>query len=174
MILPFIPPDAKILDIGCDNGALLEHLPAFEFYLGLDSQESIISRNKQQNKQANVSFACASFDDFAWLGPPFNLVVMTAVVEHLENISSTLFQLKSIITENGLVLITTPTPISRFILQAGAAFRLFARDSLKEHKNYFKKADFQNLHEWELFQYKHFEFGMNQLVVLRKQNTTSA
>jgi len=174
MILPFIPPDAKILDIGCDNGALLEYVPAFEFYLGLDSQESIISRNKQQNKQANVSFTCAKFDDFAWPGPPFNLVVMTAVVEHLEDINSILFQLKSIISENGLILITTPTPISRFVLQAGAAFRLFARNSLHEHKNYFRKTDFQNLPDWELFLYKRFEFGMNQLVILRKISMATA
>lgn len=174
MILPFIPPGAKILDIGCDNGALLEHLPACEFYLGLDSQESVISSNKQQNKQANVSFACTNFADFTWQGPLFNLVVMTAVLEHLEDIDSTLCQLKSLIAENGLVLITTPTPISRFVLQAGAAFRLFARDSLHEHKNYFKKSDFQNLRDWELFLYKRFEFGLNQLVILRKNNIATA
>jgi 2-polyprenyl-3-methyl-5-hydroxy-6-metoxy-1,4-benzoquinol methylase len=174
MILPFIPPGANILDIGCDNGSLLEYLPTCEFYLGLDSQESIISRNKQQNKQANISFVCANFNDFAWQGSPFNLVVMTAVLEHLEDISSTLFRLKSITTQNALVLLTTPTPISRFILRAGAAFRFFARDSLHEHKNYFRKSDFQHLRDWKLERYKRFEFRMNQLVVLRKQHTTSA
>lgn len=61
MILPFIPSGAKILNIGCDNGTLLEYLPACEIYLGLDSQESIISHNQQRNKQANVSFACVNF-----------------------------------------------------------------------------------------------------------------
>jgi 2-polyprenyl-3-methyl-5-hydroxy-6-metoxy-1,4-benzoquinol methylase len=174
MILPFIPCGARILDIGCDNGALVEHLPSFEFYLGLDNQESVISRNKQHYKQANVSFACRSFDRFEWQGSLFDLVVMTAILEHLEDISSTFFQLKSLLTENGLVLITTPTPISRFVLQAGAAFWLFARDSLHEHKNYFRKNDFQHLRDWKLDEYKRFEFGMNQLVVLRKQNNSSA
>jgi 2-polyprenyl-3-methyl-5-hydroxy-6-metoxy-1,4-benzoquinol methylase len=174
MILPFIPLGANILDIGCDNGALLEHLPTFKFYLGLDSQESVISRNQQQNKQANVSFVCRNFDRFEWHGSPFNLVVMTAVLEHLEDINSTLFQLKSIVAENGLILITTPTPISRFILQAGAAVGLFARDSLHDHKNYFRKSDFQHLQDWKLAIYKRFEFGLNQLVVLRKQNTKAA
>ena len=173
MILPFISPGANILDVGCDNGALLEYLPVFEFYLGLDSQKLVISLNKQQNKQANVSFACVNFDDFAWQGPPFNLVVMTAVLEHLEDIYTALSKLKSLITENGLLLITTPSPISRFVIQAGAVFRLFARDSLHEHKNYFRKSDFQHLRDWKLDTYKRFEFGMNQLVILRKQSTTS-
>jgi 2-polyprenyl-3-methyl-5-hydroxy-6-metoxy-1,4-benzoquinol methylase len=174
MILPYIPHAAKILDIGCDNGALLKYLPTFEFYLGLDNQAAMISGNQQRNKQANVSFACVNFSDFDWTGTPFNLVVMTAVVEHLEDIASALFKLKSIMTENGLILITTPTPISRFVLQAGAACRFFARHSLHEHKNYFRKSDFQFLRDWKLEKYKHFEFRMNQLVVLRKQNPTPA
>lgn len=99
---------------------------------------------------------------------------MTAVLEHLEDLGSALFKLKSVVSEDGLVLITTPAPISRFILQAGALFRLFARGSLREHKNYFRKTDFQNLQDWKLIIYKRFEFGVNQLVVLRKQNSNAA
>lgn len=168
VILPFIPTNARILDIGCDNGALLEHLPAFEYYLGLDSQETVITRNREHYKQTNVSFACANFDDFAWQGTQFNLVVMTAVLEHLEGIGPALERLYALVAENGLLLITTPCPISRFVLHAGAAVRLFARDSLSEHKNYFRKIDFQHLPEWKLDLYNRFEFGLNQLVVLRK------
>jgi len=168
MILPFIPPGAKILDVGCDNGALLEHLPAFECYLGLDNQEAVIARNRKHYQQANVSFACANFDDFAWQGSPFNLVVLTAVLEHLAGIAPALARLRVLVAENGLLLITTPCPLSHFVLHAGAAVRLFARDSLSEHKNYFRKSDFQRLPEWKLDLYKRFEFGLNQLVVLRK------
>jgi 2-polyprenyl-3-methyl-5-hydroxy-6-metoxy-1,4-benzoquinol methylase len=168
VILPFIPPDARILDIGCDNGALLEHLPAFECYLGLDSQETVIARNREHYSQTNVSFDCANFDDFDWPGPPFNLVVMTAVLEHLPGIAPALTRLHALVAENGLLLITTPSPISRFVLHAGATVRLFARDSLSEHKNYFRKSDFQHLPEWKLDLYKRFEFGLNQLVVLRQ------
>jgi 2-polyprenyl-3-methyl-5-hydroxy-6-metoxy-1,4-benzoquinol methylase len=168
MILPFIPTAARILDIGCDNGALLEHLPAFECYLGLDSRETVITRNREHYKQTNVSFACVNFDDFAWPGPPFNLVVMTAVLEHLQGIDPALERLQALVAENGLLLITTPCPLSRFVLHAGAAVGLFARDSLSEHKNYFRKSDFQHLPEWKLDLYKRFEFGLNQLLVLRK------
>ncbi len=168
VILPFILPGARILDIGCDNGSLLEHLPVFEFYLGLDCQEAVIVRNRLRYTQANVSFACENFDDFAWQGPPFNLVIMTAVVEHLDGIGPALERLRAPVSGNGLLLITTPSPLSRFVLHAGAAVRLFARDSLSEHKNYFRKSDFANLPDWGLDLYKRFELGMNQLVILRK------
>ena len=172
MILPFIPAAARILDVGCDNGALLERLPAFACYLGLDSREAVILRNREHYRQANVSFACGSFADFDWQGPPFDLVAMTAVLEHLEGIGPTLERLASLVAGNGMLLITTPCPVSRFVLHAGAAVRLFARDSLSEHKHYYRKSDFQQLREWKLDFYKRFEFGLNQLVVLRKSVTT--
>jgi len=174
MILPFIHPGAKILDVGCDDAALLEHVPGFEFYLGLDSRESVISRNRQRGEPGNVSFVCSKFDRFEWPGSPFNLVVMTAVVEHLDDLGIALFRLKPLLAERGLILITTPAPVSRFVLQAGAVFRLFARESLREHKNYFRKKDFQSLPDWELSTYKRFECGLNQLVVLRQRNSKSA
>jgi 2-polyprenyl-3-methyl-5-hydroxy-6-metoxy-1,4-benzoquinol methylase len=168
MILPFIPPGARILDIGCDNGALLEHLPAFACYMGLDSQEAVIARNRQHYRQANVSFACANFDGFAWTGPPFDRVVLTAVLEHLDGIAPALDRLRALVAAGGLLLITTPCPLSRFVLRAGAAFRLFARDSLNEHKNYFRQSDFLSLRGWKMDIYARFEFGLNQLVVLHK------
>ena len=168
MVLPFIPVGSRILDIGCDNGALLHYLPAFEFYFGLDSREASIFRNRQQYKQSNVAFDCKDFVEFVWDDVPFNLIVMAAVLEHLEDFDATFSRLHSILSDKGLLVITTPTPISRFILQSGAPFRLFASESLHEHKNYFRKKNFQNLPDWELSYYKRFEFGLNQLVVMRK------
>lgn len=169
-ILPFILPGARVLDIGCDNGSLLEHLPGIGFYLGLDSRAGVIARDRLRRTQANVSFACGDFDTFNWQGPPFDVVVMTAVVEHLDGLGPALERVRALVAGGGLLLITTPSPLSRFVLHAGAAFRLFARESLREHKKYFRKSDFASLPEWDLDLYKRFELGFNQLVVLRKSS----
>lgn len=167
-ILPFIPSGARVLDVGCDDGALLAHLPTCAYYLGLDREEAVIAGNRRRFPQDNASFACQSIDRFVWEGPLFSVVVMAAVVEHLDDLGAVLSRITPITTEDVLVLITTPAPVSRVILHCGAAVRLFARDSLNEHKKYFSRTDFDGFAGWRPAVYKRFEFGMNQLVLLRK------
>ena len=167
-VVPFIPAGSRILDVGCDDGALLGLLPAFSLYVGVDSREDLVHRDQQRLGRDNASFIRAEFPDLAWPGPLFDRVVLTAVLEHLDGLGPVLLKLGSLVSDGGLLLITTPAPASHLILRAGAAVRLFARDSLAEHKRYYRKVDFARLLGWRLECYRRFEFGLNQLVVLRR------
>ncbi len=170
-VLPFIPPGANILDVGCDDAALLERLPAFQSYVGLDRGAAVIERDRQRFRREHVTFIRADLAGFSWPGPLFDVVVMAAVLEHLDGLAPALDRLYPLVAENGALVATTPAASARFILHAGAAVRLFARDSLNEHKNYFRRRDFLGLAGWKLETYRLFEFGLNQLLVLRKRPT---
>jgi 2-polyprenyl-3-methyl-5-hydroxy-6-metoxy-1,4-benzoquinol methylase len=168
MVLPFIPAGSRVLDIGCDDGALLDRLPPFSLYVGVDSQEELIRQNQRRPGPDNVSFVRADFPDLDWPGPLFDRIVLAAVLEHLEGLEPSLVKLDSLLSEGGLLLITTPAPVSHHILKAGARAGLFARGSLDEHKRYYRKDDFTRLPGWRLERYRRFEFCLNQLLVLRK------
>ncbi len=167
-VLPFIPAGARVLDVGCDDAALLEHLPAGARYVGLDSRAVTIELDRQKFRRDNVEFVHADLAGFSWAGPLFDVAVLAAVLEHLDDLGQALTRLRSMVVDNGRLVATTPAPLSHNILRAGAAFRLFARDSLAEHKKYFRRSDFSGLPGWELETYRRFEFGLNQLLVLRK------
>lgn len=168
MVIPFIPADSRILDVGCDDGALLDLLPAFSLYVGVDSREDPTRHSQKGVSQGNVSFVRADFPDFAWSGPAFDRIVLTAVLEHLDGLDPILIKLGALVKEGGLLLITTPAPISHAILKIGAIFRLFARDSLAEHKHYYRRSDFAGLAGWRIERFHRFECGLNQLIVLRR------
>ncbi|MBN2346422.1 MAG: methyltransferase domain-containing protein [Candidatus Aminicenantes bacterium] len=171
MLLPFIPAGSRILDVGCGDGALLALLPAVSRYLGVDSRADLVRHNQRRLGRENVSFIRADFPALEWSGPPFDRVVLAAVLEHLDGLEPVLDRLRPLVGEGGLLLITTPAPFSRFVLQAGALFRLFARDSLAEHQRYYRRNDFHHRPEWRLERYRRFEFGLNQLLVLRRLRT---
>lgn len=168
-VLPFIPPGANILDVGCDDAALLERLPACKNYVGLDSSAAQIELDRQRFRQDHVAFVHADLAVFSWPGPLFDVVVLAAVLEHLDGLAPALDRLYPLVAENGTIVATTPAPSARFILHAGGGIRLFARASLNEHKNYFRRRDFLDLSGWELETFRRFEFGLNQLLVLRKR-----
>jgi len=168
-VLSFIPPGANVLDVGCGDAALLERLPSFKSYVGIDSCAPAIELNRRRFLRRQVTFFHTDLAGFSWQGPSFDVVVMAAVLEHLDGLEPALARLQPMVRDNGLIVATTPAPFSRFILHAGAAFRLFARDSLSEHKHYFRRGDFLHLVDWQLETYRRFEIGLNQLLVLRRR-----
>ena len=167
-VLPFIAPGARVLDVGCDDGALLERLPACRSYVGLDSSAARIELDRRQFRRDHVEFIHSDLAGFSWSGPLFDVVVLAAVLEHLDGLAPALSRLHPWVAAGGRLVATTPAPLSHNILRAGAALRLFARDSLDEHKNYFRRSDFIGLPGWELETFRRFELGLNQLLVLRK------
>jgi len=172
-VLPFIPPGARVLDVGCDDAALLEHLPVGASYVGLDSRAETIELDRRQFRGANVEFVHGDLATFTWPGASFDVVILAAVLEHLDGLGPALAALYPLVAGNGRLVATTPAPCAHSILRAGAVFGLFARESLAEHKNYFGRRDFIGWPGWELQTYQRFELGLNQLLVLRRQVTGS-
>lgn len=97
-IINRLPPDARLLDLGCGNGELARGLGQHGFngiYIGLDSSESLISIARQRfdpNYQAiflNADLSASDWDkplktipDPA-LRPPYDRILAFAVLHHL-------------------------------------------------------------------------------------------
>ncbi len=64
-VRPF--PGAKILDIGCGTGAILDYLPPGVNYVGLDLNPRHISRAKKKYRKQG-QFYCSRVDSLASLG----------------------------------------------------------------------------------------------------------
>jgi hypothetical protein len=96
-------------------------------------------------------------------------VVSLAVLEHVENPLDFMFFLKSLLAENGKIVITTPHPHSEAIHSLGSKIGLFSSHAHQEHKKLFdahNTAELINLADIEIVTGKTFLFGMNQLFVL--------
>lgn len=104
-----------------------------------------------------------------------NLVVCFAVLEHVNNPRALIRESVRILKKGGIAIFTTPSKKSKNILEF-LAFRLGLLSSreIKEHKRYYDKTDLEKLTKPYLkkvtFYHRYFEFGLNNLVVLRKHD----
>jgi len=88
----------------------------------------------------------------------FDLALSLAVVEHLNDPLFFLSELKRVARR---VIITTPSPRAKPVLEFLAFLRLINRDHIKDHKHYLDKTQIEFLG----FRHKYFLFGLNQICV---------
>ena len=84
----------------------------------------------------------------------FDLAVSLAVVEHLYNWNLFLKELKRV---SSSVIITTPTPLGKPVLDFLAFLNLVNREHIKDHKYYLRKEDIEGAG----YKYETFLFGLN-------------
>lgn len=116
-------PTARILDLGCGSGALLERLLLMGYgdLVGVDISPPA-STDRIHYKQSDL-------DDFQLDCPDasFDLVLAVEVIEHIENQGLFLAEISRLLTPGGLALFTTPN------LHSAQAKILFAlSDRLKQ------------------------------------------
>jgi len=101
----------------------------------------------------------------------FDIIILAAVIEHLENPEAIIKYLKKFLNENGYFLLTAPSTYSKPILEF-MAFKLniINADLVKEHKRYYNKDEYIDLAkktESNLINFKYFLLGMNTLAILK-------
>jgi 2-polyprenyl-3-methyl-5-hydroxy-6-metoxy-1,4-benzoquinol methylase len=95
------------------------------------------------------------------------------VLEHLENPERVLSECNRILKKDGKIIITTPAPVSKPILEF-LSFKLHIVNpvEIKDHKHYFPKLELKLIMEKCCFANVHvksFEFGLNNFAVGYKQ-----
>jgi len=88
----------------------------------------------------------------------FDVVVSTAVVEHLDNWETALEEFKRV---GKAVILTTPTPLAKPVLELLAGLNLINKDHIKDHKHYLTGEEIKK----HGYQTKDFLFGLNRLAV---------
>lgn len=111
-LLSVLPKDknAAILDIGCGFGYILNilKLSGYNNLGGIDISEEAVSVCKKNG--LNVEQVTSLDDFFRNNNKKYDFILMTHVIEHIpkDKIIETLKQIKSALTENGTLYLSTP------------------------------------------------------------------
>ena len=175
-VIKYVTDPGKLLDVGCDDAYLLGLLLKKNnpcLYVGVDNHQECINDCEEKfsdiGKEWAYFFVIDANEDLPFNNNNYDYVVLSAIIEHLNNFDNLLKELTRVTKDNSRIIITTPTRIADTVLKIGASIGLFANDSLEEHVKYYSKKDFINLKGWELKKYQKFELGMNQLIILEKK-----
>ncbi|CAL8142648.1 unnamed protein product [Orchesella dallaii] len=104
----------KILDIGCGGGILSEGLAKLgATVVGLDPGEKNVATARTHltdELKTRVTYECGVIEDYVMRHPPndFDAVVMSEVIEHVENPKEFLHTALKLLKPGGSVFITTP------------------------------------------------------------------
>ncbi len=167
-VLPFVRGD--VLDVGCGYTFLPDYLTARQRYVGVDIHPAILARNARRYPQHTFYRRDLDAEDLALAEQPFDTATMIAVIEHLRFPERVLRQVRSHLSPDGLLLITTPSPWGDAIHRLGGRLRLFYSEAQVKHVRIFRRSDLVGLVGrcgYEVQQASHFLLAMNQLLVCR-------
>ena len=103
-----LPPDSKILEVGCGTGGNLQMLAKFGDVSAfeMDATAREIAVEKTNNSYAIQAGYCP--DNIPFKDQQFDLICMFDVLEHIERDTETLTSLMCKLKKNGRILITVP------------------------------------------------------------------
>ncbi len=101
--------DIKVLDIGCGNGIISINTGTLDVdVLGLDVSERAIEVATKQNKFKNVRFQVLPAEGLSAIKEKFDVIICSEVLEHLNDPSSLVAELKCVLREDGIIIVTVP------------------------------------------------------------------
>lgn len=170
-VLPYVAQNDVILDFGCGHQAYLLNQIKGKIKSGVgidyDSKAYRIAPNVEVR---NFHFA----DKLPFLDKSFDKIFALATIEHIDipKVSKLFREFSRILKAGGKVILTTPTPFGKVILEF-LAFRLgiISKEEVGDHKKYYQKKDLEILaknYEFSIEKYQTFQLGGNSLCVLRK------
>lgn len=162
-----------IVDIGCGpNIAYYNYLQKkgirVNQYVGLDP---LIKDNVTRNPR--IKLINNSYNELLPLkSESVDYVVAHAVLEHVNDPKKFLLEMYRVVRPDGKILLTTPTPIAKYVLEFLAyKLNLISKREILEHKNYFNKERLffilKNLNN-VIIKHRYFEFGMNNFIEIIK------
>lgn len=103
---PYLQPRVKVLDIGGYRGELKAFLPNDVDYYVLDFDENAL----EQARRVGAYIKELNFDEgeIVWDGRKFDIIVATEVLEHLKDPTRHLGEIKKILKDDGVFLVSLP------------------------------------------------------------------
>jgi len=138
----FIPKNSLVCDIGCgENGTFLFEIKNYiKAGVGYDKEVTPINTDKIVLKKSELTQSIDESSEF------FDCVVLMAVLEHLSNLEAIMKECYRILRAGGRLLLTTPAPKSKAVLEI-LSFKLGFVSSylMKEHKHYFSQDELKQV-----------------------------
>lgn len=124
--------DKKILDVGCGDG-VLSYLFAKDgaTVSGIDYSSLAIAFAKEKTEDFDINFQQASAYELPFEESSFDVVISSDVIEHLEEVSKYLLEIKRVIKDEGIVVISTPIRFTEYPLDKEHVVEWFP-DEFKE------------------------------------------
>jgi len=158
---PFIvDKETEILDMGCSTGALLSVFKerGYSRLLGVDPSPSCV---KSVKDLYGIDSVLGNIDNLH-SEAKFDLVILSAVLEHLVDIRSAIFKIRDMLTDRGLLFIEVPDA-ENFVFHLSAPFQQFS----VEHINYFSREALKNLLSvcsFELVKTRQNKISLNSII----------
>ena len=135
-IMHHIPKNCILCDFGCGTNAffLSTIKSSIQLGIGLDLQ-----LQSQLDRKIKL-ITCNLDENIPLKSNTVDVVTSLAVLEHLNNPMKNLREAYRILKKEGLLILTTPTPTSKKILEFFAfKLGLLSINTIGEHKHYFDK-----------------------------------
>lgn len=171
MAKPWIPENARVLDIGCHQGEFLKRLGGrIRDSVGLDP----LARPEKDNNFEIIAQAFSEPLQFA--ENTFDSIVMLATLEHIVNKQPLARECMRLLRPGGRVIITVPSPKVDAIVHSLVRLKLADGMSLEEHHG-FHPNQTREIFVASGFQcevHRRFQCRLNHLYVFCKPNTSIA
>jgi cyclopropane fatty-acyl-phospholipid synthase-like methyltransferase len=166
-----VRPGATVMDFGCGHQALFLRAVQQDIKRGIgldyDADGGRIADNLEIRK---FHFK----DRFEFPDHHFDQITILAVLEHiaLDEVDVLFREFSRILAPGGQVLITTPTPAAKPVLEF-LAFKLhvISEPEIADHRHYYSETDLRALagrHDLQCSAYHQFLFGFNCFAALTK------
>ena len=166
-VTEYISKKDIVLDVGCGRGDNLKALSSrIKKGVGVDLFDASFS-------QKNLKFIKADFDNEKLPIEPKSIdrIIFLAVLEHLNNPEKVTSEFYRALKPGGLVILTTPSPYAKPILETLAKLQILNKDEILDHKHYFSKSEIYNLftrYKFKQEKLSYFQVGMNICGVFKK------
>jgi SAM-dependent methyltransferase len=163
-----VPDGARVLDVGCGLTDLPGRLPE---YTGCDRDPDVLAAQRERFPKSDFfewDIARSAAPAALQAKAPFGGILLLAVLEHVADPPAVLSRLSPLLSPGGRLIATTPHPIGRWPLEAGAALGLLSSHARDEHENLLSREDLEAAGRaagLPSISYGRFLLGMNQLAV---------
>jgi ubiquinone/menaquinone biosynthesis C-methylase UbiE len=103
LLSTLVMPGSRVLEVGCGLGDLLASLPTSRA-VGIDISPRMIELGRRRHPQLDLRAADAEID--ALPEGPFDAIIMSDVVGHLEDIQGALERLRGLLDRSGRLIVT--------------------------------------------------------------------
>lgn len=163
----FIRKDDIVLDLGCGDGGLSRYLARKDktvSYMGIDGKSNIDNRQSSLIVEADLN------KDLPLADASVDVVVALALIEHLIKPYYFILESSRVLKPGGRLVMTTPSPKSKPILESLAFFGIISKEDIRDHKRYFSKKDLEEGLKpcFAYYETEQFQMGLNTLAVAFK------